>query len=90
MLALFDEITVDQLEIEIKSGDRLVAYSDGLIEAVDLNEKMYGIDRLQKELESSFDMECNQMLNHIVASVENFAGGQPNEDDEALLIIEFL
>lgn len=90
MLALFDEITVDQSEIDIKPGDRLVVYSDGLIDAVDSNDKMYGIARLQKELESSFDMESNELLDHLVMSVDDFAGGRANDDDVAVLVIEFL
>jgi len=90
MIAMFGKITVKQSEIEVNPGDRLVAYSDGLIEAVDFNDKMYGINRLVKELESSFAMESNELLDHLVKSVNDFSGGRSNDDDVALLIIEFI
>ncbi|VAX18990.1 Serine phosphatase RsbU, regulator of sigma subunit [hydrothermal vent metagenome] len=90
MIAMFGKITVNQSEIEVNPGDRLVAYSDGLIEAVDFNDKMYGINRLVKELESSFAMESNELLDHLVKSVNDFSGGRSNDDDVAVLIIEFL
>ncbi|VAX16912.1 Serine phosphatase RsbU, regulator of sigma subunit [hydrothermal vent metagenome] len=90
LIAMFGKITVKQSEVEIKPGDRLIAYSDGLIEAVDFNDKMYGINRLVKELGSSFAMESDELLNHLVKSVNDFSGGRSNDDDVAVLIIEFL
>jgi len=89
MIAMFGEITVNQSEMEIKPGDRLVAYSDGLIEAIDSDENMFGINRLVKELRSSFDMESNDLLCHLVKRVNDFTGGRANDDDVAVLIIEF-
>ena len=48
----FDDEEYENAEIELKPGDSLFLYTDGLNEAVSAEHKFFGTERLEKELTS--------------------------------------
>ena len=66
-------------------GDRVYAYSDGLIEAHDPNGALYGSERLMRILTSTAHADP---FAAVVASVGRHVGGAPQSDDVSLLAVE--
>jgi sigma-B regulation protein RsbU (phosphoserine phosphatase) len=68
-------------------GDLLCVYSDGLTEAVNSADEEYGLDRLSREIESRRDHPAKTLCGEILDSVEQFASGMPQYDDQTLMLL---
>jgi sigma-B regulation protein RsbU (phosphoserine phosphatase) len=80
----YDEVPVT--EIRLQSGDRLLFYTDGLVERFDPQGEMYGVERLRQQLSLHQGKEPREILEAIVDHAETFAAGLAADDDQALLL----
>ena len=71
----------------MEPGDLLCVYSDGLTEAVNSSDEEYGLDRLSREIESLRDHPAKTLCGEILDSVEQFARGMPQYDDQTLMFL---
>ncbi|MBF0633965.1 MAG: fused response regulator/phosphatase [Nitrospinae bacterium] len=90
IIGMFDKIDLDQKTIRLEKGDRLLAYSDGLLDASGDSGQQYGLPNLITSMESSANLTGREMMDNIVRDVRGFTGGAPLEDDMALFILERL
>lgn len=90
IIGMFDKIDLDQKTIRLERGDRLFAYSDGLLDASGDSGQQYGLPSLITSMESSASLPGREMMDNIVRDVRGFTGGAPLEDDMALFILERL
>jgi sigma-B regulation protein RsbU (phosphoserine phosphatase) len=67
------------------SGDQVVFYTDGIVEATNSAGEMFGLNRLDLVLGQCRD-EAEDLLQAVLAAVEEFTGGQPPTDDRTLLV----
>lgn len=75
--------------LEIKPGDRLIFYSDGLVEAVNEEEEQFGYTRLRRFFEESAALGSEELLAALLAELERHTRGRPLDDDLTILIIDF-
>jgi len=74
---------------KLEPGDTLVLFSDGVTEAADEEERMYGVPRLTEALAGQHDAPLEQLQKKVIDSVENFARGASQADDITLLFIRY-
>lgn len=75
-------------EVTIERGDLLCIYSDGITEAESIVEEEFGTDRLGDSLRAHRgDPALQAVLDTIRESVEEFSRGQPQGDDQTLLVL---
>lgn len=86
----FDEHEAEfaEVKVTIAPGDRLVLFSDGVIEAADEGGITYGIERLCETLERRRDEPVDQALAGVIADLATWRRGGPQTDDISLLAIE--
>lgn len=87
-LGVMDDTVYKSYETQVKSGDRIVVYTDGITEAEDQNKQQYGAVRLQAMLGRVRTASGTEMLQSIIAEVDRFAGGATQSDDIAVMIVE--
>ena len=75
--------------VEFAPGDRLVLYSDGLIEAIDDDGEPFGFDRFERTIVSNGEMSADDMNRAILSAVRKFTRNRPPEDDQTLVVIAF-
>lgn len=75
--------------LQLSPGDTLVAYSDGLTEAMNGERECFGEQRLEALLGQPLPGTARGTLDQIVAQVDRFAQGQPQFDDLTLLILRY-
>ena len=73
-------------EAELKPGDRILMYTDGITERFSMNGKTYGEERLLRQLEGDGNLQPQKLLAAIMKDVDDFANGRPADDDQALLL----
>ncbi len=74
-------------EAPLRPGDILLAYSDGLTEAMNERRECFGQDRLEAFLRHPLPLEAEEALRQIVEQVDAFAAGHPQADDLTVLVL---
>jgi phosphoserine phosphatase RsbU/P len=76
-----------QGQVILKSGDLLVAFTDGISEAMNASDEEWGVDRLIAALRSTFATPPQAMLDRIMARADSFVATAPQHDDMTLIIM---
>lgn len=75
--------------VEFSRGDRLVLYSDGLIEAVDDDGEPFGFERFEKTISGSGHLSADEIKKALLTAVRKFTRNRPPEDDQTLVVVAF-
>lgn len=89
VLAGMEGIPYTAASFEMKPGDRLVQYSDGVPEATDAKEELYGMARLNEYLNKNRDLAPKPLLEGLLEDINVFVGEAPQFDDITMLCLDF-
>jgi len=76
----------EAVEATLQRGDRLLLYTDGITEAKNAQDDLFGEERLQLAMRYH-QGSAERMADDIVDSVVEFTAGRPQSDDITLLVI---
>ena len=76
-------------QIALQLGDTLVLFSDGVTEAMNPSEELFGVARLREVLTGQMETPLDQLQKYVLESVENFACGASQADDLTLLLVRY-
>jgi serine phosphatase RsbU (regulator of sigma subunit) len=76
-------------ELILQPGDRLFLYTDGVTEATNINNNLYGEERLQSFMNHNFDKEPKELLQSLKNNIDEFVGEAPQFDDITMLIFDY-
>ncbi len=74
---------------QLKPGDKVVCYSDGLSEAQNAAEDFFETSRIEAALRSNYGGTCTDVLNALKQSVQAFTEEAPQSDDMTLVVFEY-
>jgi sigma-B regulation protein RsbU (phosphoserine phosphatase) len=86
-LGLFEEVTWDQKVVQLSSGDVLVLYTDGITEAQNGQNALFGKDRLLESVKTRLGHQAQDIRDAVITDVHGFVDVAPQFDDMALLVI---
>jgi phosphoserine phosphatase RsbU/P len=75
--------------LKLEPGDTVVLFSDGITEAMDPEDELYGVARLREVLSGHMDTPLDEIQKSVLESVENFVRGAHQADDVTLLLVRF-
>jgi sigma-B regulation protein RsbU (phosphoserine phosphatase) len=87
VLGLLRDVPYTCLELGLRAGDRLVLYADGLVEASNAQEEMFGEERLKAVIAEKGGKPAAQAAEWMLARLKAWARVQ--EDDLTVLICEY-
>jgi sigma-B regulation protein RsbU (phosphoserine phosphatase) len=76
-------------EITLNEGDRLFLYTDGVPEATNAENKLYGEDRLLSFMNQNASMEATELLPSLKTNIDEFVGEAPQFDDITMLMFDY-
>lgn len=79
----------DQHEYDFGKGDRLIFFTDGIIEQFNNDHEMYSHKRLKNLMRELIQKGEKDMLKKVYNDVIHYAQGAPIEDDITILMLEF-
>jgi len=88
IMGAFEQIELEEREIDLVPGDIIVFYTDGVTEAINANHHMFGEERLRAALAAHASASAQEILEAIVEAVYTFTGDTPQSDDMTLLIVK--
>ncbi len=77
-----------EYEIKLNAGDKLFVYTDGVPEATNSANELYGTERMINALNREKDKPCDDLLKALHSDINAFAGDVPQFDDITMLCIE--
>ena len=89
VLGGMDGVRYREYELFLKPGDKLFVYTDGVPEASDPDNRMFGIERMLAALNEEPDAEPEQLLGKVRHAVDGFVRGAEQFDDLTMLCMEY-
>jgi sigma-B regulation protein RsbU (phosphoserine phosphatase) len=86
-LGLFPNIEYEEIDVATEPGDAIVFVSDGILDAENEQEEMYGEDRLAGVLCAYRDYPAQEIADAILADVTEFQGAKDRFDDETIIVL---
>lgn len=88
-LGVSDDIALGSYRIVLNVNDTLVMYTDGITEATDHANTLFGKDRLRQCLESVNGLTAKEITRHVIDTVHAFGNGAEQQDDLTLLAVRY-
>lgn len=87
-MGVLEEFPYQAEELTLEHGDTLVTFTDGVTEACDVNNNLYGEPRLEALLASLAGKTAEEITNAMNADVANYATGAEQSDDITILTLK--
>ena len=88
ILGAFTPVSYQSSPLHLHQGDILVVYSDGLTEARNQREEMFGEERLLKIIQQEAPSGSHAFQQKFLKAIEEFTQGMPQADDITFLVVE--
>ncbi|MDP2897883.1 MAG: PP2C family protein-serine/threonine phosphatase, partial [bacterium] len=76
-------------KVQITSGDTLVLYTDGVLEAIDADHRWFGLDNLTRVVREHSDAPPSILAEEICRAAKRFASGGLPSDDMTAIVLRF-
>ncbi|MCZ6818809.1 MAG: PP2C family protein-serine/threonine phosphatase, partial [Calditrichaeota bacterium] len=86
-IGFVEEQAYGEKTVQLKPGDRIYFYSDGITETM-RNDEQFGVDRLKKLAQQDSSESLKNHLDSIVNDVQKFGGSEKFADDISIMAIE--
>lgn len=88
-LGVMEDFLYGSKTMALQRGDLIVLYSDGVTEAMNRDQALYGDKRLIELMHTLKDRSVDEIIRGILESVNGFCQDEPRSDDITLLTIRF-
>ena len=86
-LGIFDEASWENSKIQLTLGDKLILYTDGVIDSQNGNEELFGDERFIHSIDRHYMKSAVEIRDGILDDVHNFVGNAPQFDDITLMVL---
>ncbi len=89
-IGVLEGAEITEETIALRPGDVLVFYSDGITEAENPHQELFGVERLSELVRKYAFHATHTLAQRILTEVELFSGEAPRSDDLTLLVVKAL
>jgi sigma-B regulation protein RsbU (phosphoserine phosphatase) len=89
-VATMEGLKFKEHEFELHHGDTLMCYTDGVTEATNKNNELFGNDRLIAALNKNPDAGVKEVIENVKNDIDEFVGDAPQFDDITMLCVKFM
>jgi phosphoserine phosphatase RsbU/P len=87
VVGLMENFPYEQGTVTMPPGSILVAFTDGISEAMNNNDEEWGEDKLMETVQSSTNPDPSQLIARIMQSADAFVNGAKQHDDMTLVVL---
>jgi sigma-B regulation protein RsbU (phosphoserine phosphatase) len=87
-LGLFPEIQYEEADLELRPGDLIVAFTDGVPEALNGEGEEFGEERLKELLRGSGGRGAEEISARISSQVRDWMGAAEQHDDVTIVVMK--
>ena len=85
---MFDQACFPARALRLDAGDILLVYSDGLTDAENQREEMFGEERLRELIRQEAPAGGRALEQRLLRAIEDFTQGTPQIDDITFVVVE--
>jgi sigma-B regulation protein RsbU (phosphoserine phosphatase) len=89
-LKLMENDDYDEREVNLEPGDKLILFTDGLVEARNERKEMFTRERLQEAVLKYHDLPAQPFVDAIIADLKAYCGKQSLQDDITMFVLEIM
>ncbi|MDE7246004.1 MAG: PP2C family protein-serine/threonine phosphatase [Oscillospiraceae bacterium] len=89
VLAGMEDMRYRAGKITLEEGDKLFEYTDGVTEATNSSNELYGMERLGRILNKNFALPPQELVHAVKENVDSFTGEAGQFDDITMLCLEY-
>ncbi|MFW6044844.1 MAG: SpoIIE family protein phosphatase [Planctomycetota bacterium] len=90
VLGTLEDVGAEESTISLQPGDRILFYTDGVVEARNKSGDQYSSYRLQKKFREICERDRSELLKNLIGDVRAFSAGHEIDDDLTLVMAEAL
>ena len=90
VIGLIEGCVYQQATVTLATGDVLVAYTDGISEAMNAANDEWGEERFMDAILPNRAMPASTLIDRLMTSADAFVAGAPQHDDMTLLVVKAL
>ncbi len=90
VLGIFPEVSYEQGQMQLQPYDSLIAFTDGISEAMTTGLEEYGEERLIAAARMSTHLPAQDLVTALIASTDRFTAGAAQNDDLSLVVLKVL
>jgi sigma-B regulation protein RsbU (phosphoserine phosphatase) len=87
-LGMFDVASYPSRAFRLDKGDILVVYSDGLTDAENQRQEMFGEERLLSIIRQEAPLGSHALEQRFLQAIEEFTEGMPQTDDITFMVVD--
>ncbi len=84
---MLPEFSFEEESVPLEEDSILIVYSDGVTEAMNAEEEMFGDDRIAALLDQHKYAPASEIIDQLVAAVKKHANGYPQSDDITVVVV---
>lgn len=89
VVAGMENVRYQEYCLELAPGDSIYVYTDGVVEATNGRNQLYGDKRMIDTLNHHRDASCEELLHSMKEDIDLFVGEAPQFDDITMLYLEY-
>ena len=88
-LGIRPDTVYPSIEVQLEPGDRILLCSDGIIEAANAKDELFGFECTAETIRQGCadGLSSEDLLQHLLAAVEQFTGDIPRADDQTVVVL---
>ncbi len=90
VVGLLRDFEYQQGALTLEPGDLLVAYTDGISEAMNKAEEEWGEERLIEAARLCEGLSAAEAMGRLIRAADAFAAGAPQHDDMTLVVVRVI
>ncbi|MBR6228444.1 MAG: SpoIIE family protein phosphatase, partial [Eubacterium sp.] len=89
-VATMEDMVFKKHEFRLNPGDSLFVYTDGVAEATDSNNELFGNERMLEALNRNPDASPKEVLGNVMDGINEFVAGAEQFDDITMLCLKYI
>jgi serine phosphatase RsbU (regulator of sigma subunit) len=87
-LGIIDDPDYQETMLQLNSGDMIIFYTDGVVEAMNKKEKMYGFERFIEVIKANRGQDVDTFMENLIEDINSFVGKAEQHDDLTIVVIK--
>jgi len=87
-LGMFDNPEFEEKEITLEKGDKVFLYTDGLNEARNAKDELFGVQKLTEVLKQNIWLSGENLFQKVMDEIKEYTGNNDVNDDITMVLLE--
>jgi sigma-B regulation protein RsbU (phosphoserine phosphatase) len=88
-LGILEDADYEDTRLKLTPGDVVVLFTDGIVEAMNERQEMFGFERLLELVKTSKAASADELLHEITDQVNAYVGSAPQHDDLTVIVLRY-